>query len=74
MDYKPSVFNLEIPYQGKKLIYNTYSGALSFIEESLESIEREDLIAALAKQGFFVDKRINEVNRVIVERKRELFT
>ena len=74
MEYKESIFNFEIPFKGKTILYNTYSGALSLIDRPLNQYTKESERSELAKQGFIVDVRIDERNRLIVERNRELYT
>lgn len=73
MNYKPSVFNIEIPYNDRFIIYNTYSGALSLLDSPLADSD-EKMRENLARQGFFVDERLNETNRLLIERNRELYT
>lgn len=74
MDYKESVFNLEIPFRQGHIVYNTYSGALILIKQPLHEYFQTNSLDDLVKQGFLVDSRLNEVNRLIVERNRELYT
>ena len=73
MNYKPSVFNVEIPFNDRYIVYNTYSGALSLLDSPLADSSKE-IHEDLVRQGFFVDKRLNETNRLLVERNRELYT
>ncbi|MCR5523878.1 MAG: SPASM domain-containing protein [Clostridia bacterium] len=74
MKYKPSIFNLEIPYKNQYILYNTYSGALCILDKSLTDCINEETIGTYVKQGFFVDERLNELNRLLIERNRELYT
>ncbi len=74
MKYKSSVFNVEIPFGEKSILYNTYSGALSLLDQPLEAAAETIGSDALAEQGFLVDARIDEVNRLVMERNRELYT
>ena len=74
MNYKYSVFNLEIPFNDRYILYNTYSGALSLLDTPLADGDEKEICEDLIRQGFFVDARINETNRLLVERNRELYT
>lgn len=74
MEYKESAFNLEIPFRQGHIVYNTYSGALILIDRPLREYIQTNRLDDLAKQGFVVDSRLNEVNRLVVERNRELYT
>lgn len=50
MEYKESIFNFEIPFKGKTILYNTYSGALSLIDRPLNQYTKESERSELAKQ------------------------
>ena len=74
MNYKPSVFNFEIPFDDRYILYNTYSGALSLIDRPLADSNVEEIRKELVRQGFIVDERLNETNRFLIERNREMYT
>lgn len=74
MGYKESVFNLEIPLGQGYLLYNTCTGALALFDRPVHEAAQGPERALMIEQGFLVDERIHEVNRLIMERNRELYS
>lgn len=72
MNYKESLFNIYIPCGDKHGVYNTYSGALVVLEKPLQSYFTESTIHDLAKQGIVVDKNLDEVLKLEMERRAEI--
>lgn len=77
--YIPSVYNVGFGNrQFKNIIYNTYSGALVALEYALEDYLPENscdtsITKVLIEQGFFVDEKCDELQRVLVQRNEAIF-
>lgn len=65
--YKQSIFNISHSIEeGRKLVFNTYSGAVVLIEKT-DNVFSEDLV----KQGFLVPDDENEIQKVIMSLGKE---
>lgn len=77
--YVPSKYNVGFRNeQYKNVIYNTYSGALVALENVLEDYLPEDscdslVTKALIEQGFFVDEKCDELQRLLIQRTEAIF-
>ena len=70
--YKPSIFN--IPF-GEGGLYNSYTGAIIKLPNTIEEcITSNDSLELLYKQGFIVDAKMNELNRLAVRRKTAIYS
>ena len=74
MQYKESIFNISIPYNDCTITYNTYSGSLIILEKAIKEWVKENPIDDLVDQGILVPNEIDEINRLIIDRKCEIFT
>lgn len=71
--YKISRFNIQIPYNNQWVLYNTFTGALSILDSPIQQID-ESHYSKLVEQGFLVDDRLDELNKLEFERNRELYS
>ncbi|MBO3840815.1 MAG: SPASM domain-containing protein [Candidatus Brockarchaeota archaeon] len=68
MKVKASRFNFFIPFSDGYLIYNTFNGALAFIDAELKNLEASDfqklppnLLKSLLDQGFLIEEFVDEL-------------
>lgn len=74
MKYKQSMFNVHVEHGGKRYIYNTFSnGFCQFDADTYENIinntpEKTAYLDALISEGYVVPERVDELNKLLVER------
>lgn len=68
MEYEQSKYNIEINSQYGVVVYNTYTGALTVLDKNIECfIKEKENIEELLRQGFIVNKCLDEFNKLRFE-------